>query len=104
MNMGLRDVAALAEVLVEAARIGEDIGAESVLARYQAWRRFDATSFALGMDALNRLFSNDNPALRLGRDAGLAVVNRSGPLRRALMREAAGTAGEVPRLLRGQAP
>ena len=103
MNMGLRDVAALAEVLVEAARIGEDIGAEAVLARYQEWRRFDATTFALGMDALNRLFSNDNPALRVARDAGLAAVNRAGPLRRAFMREAAGSAGQVPRLLRGQA-
>jgi len=103
MNMGLRDVAALAEVLVDAARNGEDIGAENVLARYQAWRRFDATTFALGMDALNRLFSNDNPGLRAIRDTGLAAVNRTGPLRRAFMREAAGTAGEIPRLLRGQA-
>ncbi len=101
--MGLRDVAALAEVLVDAARIGEDIGALNVLERYQAWRRFDATTFALGMDALNRLFSNNNPAIKLARDAGLATVNRTGPLRRAFMREAAGTAGEVPRLLRGQA-
>ncbi|MDH3667262.1 MAG: UbiH/UbiF/VisC/COQ6 family ubiquinone biosynthesis hydroxylase [Paracoccaceae bacterium] len=102
LNMGLRDVAALAEVLVDAARIGEDIGALNVLERYQAWRRFDATTFALGMDTLNRLFSNDNPAVKLARDVGLAAVNRTGPLRRAFMREAAGTAGEVPRLLRGQ--
>ena len=103
LNMGLRDVAALAEVLVEAARIGEDTGALNVLELYQAWRRFDATTFALGMDALNRLFSNDNPAIKLARDAGLGAVNRTGPLRRAFMREAAGTAGDVPRLLRGQA-
>ena len=103
LNIGLRDVAALAEVLVEAARIGEDIGAVNVLERYQRWRRFDATSLALGMDALNRLFSNDNPALKLARDTGLAAVNRAGPLRRAFMREAAGVAGDVPRLLRGQA-
>jgi len=103
LNIGLRDVAALAEVLVEAARIGEDVGAVNVLERYQRWRRFDATSLALGMDALNRLFSNDNPALKLARDTGLAAVNRLGGLRRAFMREAAGVAGDVPRLLRGQA-
>ena len=103
LNIGLRDVAALAEVLVEAARIGEDTGAINVLERYQRWRRFDATSLALGMDALNRLFMSDNPALRLARDTGLAAVNRLGGLRRAFMREAAGVAGDLPRLLRGQA-
>jgi 2-octaprenyl-6-methoxyphenol hydroxylase len=102
LNIGLRDVAALAEVLVGAARIGEDIGAANVLERYQRWRRFDATSLALGMDALNRLFSNHNPALKQARDTGLAAVNRLGSLRRAFMREAAGVAGDVPRLLRGQ--
>ena len=101
MNMGLRDVAALSEVIVEAARRGEDIGALDVLERYQRWRRFDATAMALGMDALNRLFSNTNPFLRGLRDAGLAAVHRIGPLRRRFMREAAGTAGDVPRLLRG---
>ena len=89
-------------MLVEAGRIGEDIGAPLVLERYQRWRRFDATTLALGMDALNRLFSNRDPALRLIRDAGLAAVNRTGALRRAFMREAAGVTGEVPRLLRGQ--
>jgi 2-octaprenyl-6-methoxyphenol hydroxylase len=103
LNIGLRDVAAMAEVLVEAARIGEDIGAANVLERYQRWRRFDATSLALGMDALNRLFSNDNPTARLARNAGLTAVNRIGGLRRAFMREAAGVEGDVPRLLRGQA-
>jgi 2-octaprenyl-6-methoxyphenol hydroxylase len=103
LNIGLRDVGALAEVLVEAARIGEDIGSTVVLERYQRWRRFDATSLALGMDALNRLFSNRDPALKLVRDAGLAAVNRTGALRRAFMREAAGVAGDVPRLLRGRA-
>jgi 2-octaprenyl-6-methoxyphenol hydroxylase len=103
LNIGLRDVGALAEVLVGAARLGEDIGALNVLERYQRWRRFDATSLALGMDALNRLFSNPDPGLKLARDAGLAAVNHLGGLRRAFMREAAGVAGEVPRLLRGQA-
>jgi len=103
LNIGLRDVGALAEVLVEAGRIGEDIGSTLVLERYQRWRRFDATSLALGMDALNRLFSNRDPGLRLARDAGLSIVNRWGTVRRAFMREAAGVAGDVPRLLRGQA-
>src|SRR5690606_16010000 len=75
LNLGLRDVAALAEVWVEAARRGEDIGAADVLERYQRWRRFDATRLALGMDAVNLLFSNDNAALRLARDLGLGLVN-----------------------------
>ncbi len=103
LNMGLRDVAALAEVLVEAARIGEDIGSALVLERYQQWRRFDASVMALGMDGLNRLFSNGNPVLALARDAGLAAVGRLGGLRRFFMREAAGIEGDLPRLLRGQA-
>ncbi len=102
LNIGLRDVAALAEVLVGAARIGEDIGSGVVLERYQQWRRFDATLMALGMDGLNRLFSNRNPVLALARDAGLAAVGRLVGLRRLLMREAAGIEGDVPRLLRGQ--
>ena len=103
LNIGLRDVASLTEVLVDAARIGEDIGSGLVLERYQQWRRFDATVMALGMDVLNRLFSNANPLLRLARDTGLAAVNRLGGLRRTFMREAAGMEGEVPRLLRGEA-
>ncbi|GMG80879.1 FAD-dependent monooxygenase [Paralimibaculum aggregatum] len=102
MNMGLRDVAALAEVLVEAARRGEDIGAIDVLRRYEAWRRFDAGCLALGMDALNRLFSNASGALSVLRQAGLAAVGASPALGRALMREAEGLAGEVPRLMRGE--
>lgn len=103
LNLGLRDVGALAQVLVEAARRGEDIGAIDVLERYQVWRRFDATALALGMDAVNRLFSNDNPVLRLGRDLGLGLVNRLPGLRRGFIRQAAGLTGEVPRLLAGQA-
>ena len=103
MNLGLRDVAALAEVLTDAARIGEDIGAEAVLTRYQRWRRFDATAFSLGMDALNRLFSNDNGPLGLLRRAGLRAVGAVPGARPALMREAAGESGDIPRLLRGEA-
>ena len=103
LNLGLRDVGALAQVLVEAARRGEDIGAVDVLERYQVWRRFDSTALALGMDAVNRLFSNDNPVLRLGRDLGLGLVNRLPGLRRGFIRQAAGLTGELPRLLAGQA-
>jgi 2-octaprenyl-6-methoxyphenol hydroxylase len=102
LNLGLRDVAALAEVLVEARRRGLDVGAADVLARYQRWRRFDTAVLAAATDGLNRLFSNDNPLLRLGRDLGLAAVNRLPPLRRGFIREAAGVSGELPLLLRGR--
>jgi 2-octaprenyl-6-methoxyphenol hydroxylase len=101
LNLGLRDVGALAEVLVEAARRGEDIGAIDVLERYQRWRRFDATALALGMDVVNRLFSNDNPFLRMGRGLGLGVVGAVPGLRRAFIREAAGLTGDLPKLLAG---
>ena len=103
LNLGLRDVAALAEVLIKAARRGENIGAVDVLERYQRWRRFDSTALALGMDGVNRLFSNDNPLLRAGRDLGLGVVNAVPGLRRGFMRQAAGLKADLPRLLAGQA-
>ncbi|MBP9950864.1 MAG: FAD-dependent monooxygenase, partial [Cypionkella sp.] len=103
LNLGLRDVAALAEVLIKAARRGEDIGAVDVLERYQRWRRFDSTVLALGMDGVNRLFSNDNPLLRAGRDLGLGVVNAVPQLRRGFMRQAAGLKADLPKLLAGQA-
>ena len=103
LNLGLRDVAALAEVVVEAARRGEDIGALDVLTRYQGWRRFDSTSLALGMDTVNKLFSNDNPILRAGRDLGMGLVQSLGPLRRGFMRQAAGLGGPLPRLMQGRA-
>lgn len=102
LNLGIRDVAALAEVLVDAMRRGEDIGALDVLERYQTWRRFDSTALAFGMDAVNRLFSNDNPAIRLARDIGLAAVNQIAPARRFFMRTAAGLTGDLPRLLQGR--
>jgi 2-octaprenyl-6-methoxyphenol hydroxylase len=103
LNLGLRDVGALAEVLILAQRRGEDIGAADVLERYQRWRRFDSTALALGMDGVNRLFSNDNPILRAGRDLGLGLVGAVPSLRRGFMRQAAGLTGEVPRLLQGKA-
>lgn len=102
LNLGLRDVAALAQVLIEAARRGEDIGADDVLERYQRWRRFDATALALATDGMNRLFSNDNPLLRAGRDLGLGIVNAIPALRRTFIRQAAGLTGDLPKLLAGQ--
>ena len=103
LNLGLRDVAALAEVVVEAARRGEDIGAPDVLERYQRWRRFDATALGLGMDTVNRLFSNDLPVLRQARGLGMGLVTAIAPLRRAFMRQAAGLAvAPMPRLLTGR--
>ncbi len=102
LNLGLRDVAALAEVLAAAHRRGQDIGAPDVLAGYGRWRRSDIASLATATDGLNRLFSNDNPILRLGRGLGLGLVNRLPPVRRALISSAAGLTGDLPRLLRGQ--
>jgi 2-octaprenyl-6-methoxyphenol hydroxylase len=102
LNLGLRDVAALAEVLTQAQRRGLDIGAADVLAGYERWRRFDTAVLAAATDGINRLFSNDNPVLRLGRDLGLAAVNRLPALRRGFIREAAGLSGDLPRLLSGR--
>ncbi|WP_430939272.1 FAD-dependent monooxygenase [Rhodovulum sp. YNF3179] len=103
LNLGLRDVGALAQVLVEAHRRGEDIGAANVLARYQQWRRWDTTTLAIGTDLVNRLFSNDNPLLRAARDIGLGAVNAAPGLRRRFIREAAGLTGDLPRLMQGRA-
>ncbi len=104
LNAGLKDVAALAEVLALAHRRGEDIGRVDVLERYQRWRRFDTATLALATDGFNRLFSNDNPILRLGRDLGMGVVNALPGVRRRLIREAAGLTGDIPKLLQGQPP
>ena len=102
LNLGLRDVAALAETLVDARRLGLDLGGGPVLARYQRWRRFDTVVLTVVTDALNRLFSNDIGPLRLARDLGLAAVGRIAPLKRLLMRHAMGLEGDLPRLIRGQ--
>ncbi len=102
LNAGLRDVAALAEVLTDAARRGEDIGSSAVLDRYQEWRRFDNTMLALATDSFNRLFSNDNALLRLARDLGMGAVQAIPALRRGFIREAAGLTGELPRLMQGR--
>lgn len=103
LNLGLKDAAALAEVLVDAARLGEDIGSEAVLERYARWRRFDNVMLAAATDVFTRLFSNDDRLLRLARGLGMAAVNRIGPARRFFMQEAGGAVGDLPRLLRGEA-
>ncbi|HYF21976.1 MAG TPA: UbiH/UbiF/VisC/COQ6 family ubiquinone biosynthesis hydroxylase [Caulobacteraceae bacterium] len=101
LNLGLKDAAALAEVLVEARRLGEDIGSGLVLERYARWRRFDNVMLAAATDVFNRLFSNDWPGVRAVRGLGLAAVNRIAPARRFFMQEAGGGIGDLPRLLRG---
>jgi 2-octaprenyl-6-methoxyphenol hydroxylase len=103
LNMGLRDVAALAEAVADAARLGLDIGDAQVLERYQRWRRFDTMTMGVATDGLNRLFSNRSDVLRLVRDVGLGLVERAPALKRLFMREAAGFTGDVPKLLRGEA-
>lgn len=101
-NLGLRDVAALAECLVDARRLGLDLGSAAVLARYERWRRFDNLAMLAATDGINRLFSNDLAPLRLARDLGLAAVQRLGPARRLFMRHAMGLVGDLPRLVRGE--
>lgn len=103
LNLGLKDAAALAQTLVEAARLGEDIGSAAVLDRYARWRRFETVAISAAMDVFDRLFSNDIAPLRLVRDLGMAVVNRIGPARRYFMHSAGGAVGDLPRLLRGEA-
>jgi 2-octaprenyl-6-methoxyphenol hydroxylase len=103
LNLGLKDAAVLAEVLVDARRLGEDIGSEAVLERYAAWRRFDNVALAAATDLFNRLFSNDIAPVRLARGLGMAAVGRIGPARRFFMEEAGGAVGDLPRLFRGEA-
>ncbi|MFW2541108.1 UbiH/UbiF/VisC/COQ6 family ubiquinone biosynthesis hydroxylase [Primorskyibacter sp. 2E107] len=100
LNAGLRDVAALAHVITHAQRRGEDFASPQVLSRYQSWRRWDTASLAAATDIFNRLFSNDNPVLRLGRDIGMALVGSAPSLRRGFIREAAGLTGELPDLMK----
>ncbi len=102
LNIGLRDVAALTEVIIDAQRLGLDFGRETTLQKYATWRRFDSTVSAFTMDVLNRLFSNDNGPLRTIRDFGLGLVSRSEPLKKYFVKEAAGLSGEVPLLLQGK--
>lgn len=103
LNMGLKDAAALAEVIVDAARLGIDHGQADVLERYQRWRRFDTVAMGVATNSLNMLFSNKSALLRTVRDIGLGLVDRVPPLKGAFIRQAAGLSGEVPRLLKGEA-
>jgi 2-octaprenyl-6-methoxyphenol hydroxylase len=102
LNAGMRDVAALAEVIADALRRGQDVGSATVLEQYQIWRRFDNTALALATDSFNRLFSNDSSLLRIARDVGMAAINALPGARREFIREAAGLTGELPRLMRGK--
>lgn len=101
-NLGLRDVAALADCVHDAAGLGLDIGSAAVLDRYTQWRRFDTVATGAAMDGMNRLFANTNPILTLLRRAGLMAVNRMGGLKSLFVTEAAGVSGALPRLLRGE--
>ncbi|MCP3439778.1 ubiquinone biosynthesis hydroxylase [Bradyrhizobium sp. CCGUVB14] len=103
LNMGLKDVAALAEVVVDAARLGMDLGGADVLERYQRWRRFDTMAMGVATNSLNFLFSNQSTLLRTVRDIGLGIVDRTPPLKNLFIRQAAGLTGEIPKLLKGEA-
>jgi 2-octaprenyl-6-methoxyphenol hydroxylase len=103
LNLGLKDIAALAEVVVDAARLGIDPGQADVLARYQRWRRFDTMAMGVATNSLNLLFSNHSTLLRGVRDFGLGLVDRIAPLKSVFVKQAAGLSGDVPRLLKGEA-
>lgn len=103
LNLGLRDVAALAETLVEARRLGQDIGSAPVLTRYERWRRFDTVALAAAMEGFNRLFSNSIAPVAWVRRTGLDIVNRMGFAKRTFIRMAGGAGGQLPRLLKGEA-
>jgi len=102
LNLGFKDVAALAETIIDADRLGLDIGSLSVLERYQMWRRFDTVQMGVVTDVLNRLFSNDNPVLRIARDVGLGIVDRMPGLKNSFINQAAGNSEGTPKLLRGE--
>lgn len=102
LNMGLRDVAVLAEVLIDAKAAGQDLGSDAVLARYEKWRRFDNTLMLAVTDALTHLFSNDIKPVKLARDLGMAAINQVPPVKKFFMQHAMGTVGELPRMMRGE--
>ena len=103
LNLGFKDAAALSECVMEAGSLGSDIGGAAVLEAYARWRRFDTFTTTAMMEGLNRLFANDNEALRLLRLMGLRLADRMGPLKQAIVGEASGMTGAVPRLMRGLA-
>lgn len=102
LNLGFRDVAALVECVADAARVGLDLGNADALARYERWRRFDATVSTATFSGLNRLFSNDWALMRSAREVGLGLLDRLPIAKQALVTEAAGLSGELPKLLRDQ--
>ncbi len=103
LNLGFKDVAALAECVMDALTLGQDIGGDVVLQRYASWRRFDTVATAYMLDGLNRLFANDISGLKFIRDVGLKLINASAPAKNILIKEAAGQTGNLPRLMRGLA-
>jgi len=102
LNLGIRDIAALAELLVDRHRLGLELAGPELLAAYEGWRRWDNLTLAAVTDGLNRLFSNAAPPLQWARDIGLAVVDRLPPAKRFFMRHAMGLVGALPRLARGE--
>ncbi len=102
LNLGLFDSAALCQVLFDAGQNGEDIGAVSVLNRYQVWRRFDTCAMALATDGLNRLFSNDVPLVRGIRGLGLGAINALPFAKQGFARLGAGAGADVPRFMQGR--
>ena len=101
-NIGLRDVAALAEVIMDTLRLGLDPGTMAALERYERWRKPDNMMMIGVTDILNRLFSNDITPVRIARDIGLAAVDQMPPLKKVFMRHAMGLIGDLPRLTRGE--
>ena len=102
LNLGFRDVAALSETIVDAHRLGLDIGALNILQRYERWRRFDTWQMGVTTDLMNRLFSNDIAPVRSIRDIGLGIVERMPGLKKMFIGEAAGFGSETPKLLEGE--
>ncbi len=102
LNLGFKDAAALSETIIDADRLGLDFGSLSILERYQQWRRFDTVQMGVATDVLNRLFSNDNPLLRITRDIGLGLVDRMPGLKKSFISQAAGDQADTPKLLRGE--
>jgi 2-octaprenyl-6-methoxyphenol hydroxylase len=100
-NLGVRDIAALAEVLVTAKAGGQDLGGGEVLQRYARWRQGDAQTILGLTDGLNRLFSTDFVPAKLVRRTGLAILDNMPPVKNWLMRRGMGIGGDLPKLARG---
>ncbi|TAE34945.1 MAG: 2-octaprenyl-6-methoxyphenyl hydroxylase [Alphaproteobacteria bacterium] len=102
VNLGYRDVAVLTELLVDAMRLGQDIGNASIMQHYQQWRHFDATSMIAMTDGLNRIFSSDSKLVRPVRRLGMGLLNRIEPVKMFFMESAMGMTGDLPHMLRGE--